>query len=228
MIEKFLNPELIKSPLVDCDTICAFTGEHINKGVEKKKVLSLKFTDYDLLKYESNYISEGIVLLLSNVIDNGKGRCNPLRNYSFICSDNGYSLLKREDLLYTLLNIEYDKFQICVTFSNKKHIAYRAKPQYNKRKFVVTTDIGNIEFDVDKTFRILPVIQSWYTIIKGNKSAQEPTYFTKSDIIGETEPNFKKIKVYGIDKYKQENEILNLYRGSMYFKLLIHILNKTR
>lgn len=229
MIEKHLDRSLIKSPVVECDTICAFTGEKIKEGVLKSKLLSIKFTDFDLIKYNSDYVSVGIALLLSNVIDNGKGRFNPLRNYSFYADKNGYRLLAREDILELLLDIpDVPEFQICVTYSNKKHIAYRSKPQINKNLFTVTTDRGNVLFDMIKVRRALPIIQSWYTILPGNKSKQEPTFFTKAEILGEALPNYNKITTYGTSKFFKENKKIEEFRGTFLLNFLVHILNKTK
>jgi len=226
MIEKYLNREYLKSPPVECNSICAFTGKKITEGVLKSKLISKTFTDFELIKYKSDYVSVDIALLLSNVIKNTKGNMTSLRNYSFFANTHGFKTLMRDEILDLLLNLKDSKFQICITFSNKKHIAYKSKMQINNQIFTITTDIGNCVFDVKKTKHILPIIQNWYKIVEGNKSKQEPTYFTKSDILGTTIPNFKKIKNYGVAKYFEETRFLENYRNTLYFKLLIHILNK--
>lgn len=224
MITKFLDINLIKFPIYNCNSICAFTNKQITKGVLKSDIISKTFTDFDLIKYKSDYVCVDIALLLSRIIKNDKGNYNSIRNYSFYCDNDGYKLLSRNEILDLLLNLKTNKFQICITFKNKKHIAYRSKIQLNNKNFIVTTDIGQILFDVKLTKSILPIIQSWFTIT--NDTKQQPTYFNKSDILGLSIPNFKKINAYGIDKYFNENFILDKYRDTLYFKLLIHILNK--
>jgi len=193
----------------------------------KKELISKTFTDFELIKYKSDYVSVDIALLLSNVIKSEKGTYTSLRNYSFYANETGFKTLSRIEILDLLLNIEDDKFQICVTFNNKKHIAYKAKIQINKSLFTVTTDLGDCIFDVEKTKEILPILQSWYKILPENKSKQEPTFFTKNEILG-TIPNTKKIQLYGVKKYFSETQILDKYRDTLYFKLLVHILNKTK
>ena len=227
MIENYLNRKYLKSPIVKCNSICAFTGKKITEGVLKSKLISKTFTDFELIKYNSDYVSVDIALLLSNVITNAKGNMTSLRNYSFFANKDGFKTLMRDEILDLLLNLKDSEFQICITFSNKKHIAYKSKPQINNQIFTITTDVGNCIFNVKKTKEILPILQNWYKIIKGNSSKQEPTYFTKSDIAGTTIPNFKKIKNYGVAKYFEETKKIEKYRDTLYFKLLIHILNKT-
>lgn len=228
MISRFLDKKLIKTPIVECDAICAFTGKKISEGVEKSKLISNTFTDFDLIKYNSKFVSVDIALKLSNVILTDKGRYNPLRNYSFFCNEDGYQLLKREDILDKVLNIDCDKFQICVTFSNKKHIAYRSVIQTNQRNFVITTDVGHIPFNLDDVDKVLPTMQKWYSVPPDNKSSQEPTFFTKAEIKGETIPNYKKILAYGFTQYFNDTELLNKYRDTNFMMLLTHMLNKTK
>lgn len=225
MITKFLDIKLIKTPTVKCNAVCAFTGVLINQGVLKKDLISKTFTDHDLLRYDSLYVGVPTAMLLSNVIDNGKGIMNSLRNYSFYADRIGYRILKREDILNILENVPTTPFQICITFSNKKHIAYRSKPQYNSNNIVVTTDIGDIIFNRVTHLRIINILKSWYTII--NSTAQQPTNFTKAEILGETKPKHTKIKQYGVQRYLLEDKILQEYRNTKILKLLVHILNKT-
>lgn len=227
MIETFLDRKLIKSPIVECNSRCAFTGEKIKEGVLKSKIISKTFTDFDCIKFKSDYVSVGIALLLSNVIKTEKGTFNSLRNYSFKTNTKGFDILNRANILDFLLSKKSTPFQICITFSNKKHIAYKSKKQVSSNFFTITSDIGDIIFDVSKTKEILPVIQRWYSVVKDNKSKQQPTNFTKSEILGENIPIFKKIQAYGASKYFKENNIIEKYRNTLYFKLLIHILNKT-
>ena len=75
---------------------------------------------------------------------------------------------------------------------------------------------------------MLEILNSWYKVLDGNESKQQPTYFTKADILGENVPTYNKIKVYGIYKYLQEVKTLESYRNTLYLKLLVHILNKTK
>lgn len=226
MIAKFLDIKLIKTPIVKCNAVCAFTGVLITQGVLKKDLISNTFTDYDLMRYDSNYVSVGVALLLSDVIPNGIGGFNSLRNYSFYVDALQFKILQRDEILPLLLNLPSTPFQICVTFSNKKHIAYRSKPQYNKDLIVIATDLGDITLDIRVVKELLQVLEKWYKVIENNTSKQLPTYFTKAEILGENTPSISKIKSYGITQYFEDTKFLEYHRGKMYFKLLTHILNK--
>jgi len=203
---------------------CAFSGESINEGVLLKDLIGDTFTDKYVLRYNSKYVSIDFAMLVSDVIPSEKG-FNILRSYSFFSSDSHFRLLSREEILPLLLEIPETPFQIGVTYSSKKHISYKTPINYNGSKFVVCTDVGLVDVDISIVRSLLPIIQSWYTVIPDK--AQQPTYFTKSEIKGEDEPSVIKIKEYGISRFLNENAVLQKYRKTMFFNFLIHILNKS-
>ena len=203
-------------------TLCAFTGEPIQFACLKKDVIGENFTDQTFLRYPSAYVGVDIAKLILPTI-NGNG----LRNYSFYATKNELRLMKREDILPLILDDLGVPFVLAVTFSNKKHIAFKATPQYNADFFTIFTDIGNCIFDRFEHIPILRVMQNWYTII-GEKAHTEakPTWFTKANILGETLPNAIQIHGYGEGMYFEENAILEPFRGTLILKTLCHILNK--
>jgi len=149
----------------DIDTICAFSGKQINVGVKFKDIIGDTFTDLEIFKYKSDYLSIDFALLTQPVIQ-GEKQLNSLRNYSFFATEKELKLLSRNEMLELLLHIPDTPFQIGVTYSNKKHIAYKAPINYNKQRFIVATDAGNVVFDVEKANLILPIMNRWYTIAK--------------------------------------------------------------
>jgi len=223
LITKHLKENVLTCKIEKVNTICAFSGKEITKGIKFTDIIGERFTELEIFKFKSDYLSVDFALLTQPVIKAEKG-FNSLRNYSFFATEKELKILRRDDILDLLFDIPESPFQIAITYSNKKHLAYKAPLNYNKEKFKICTDAGIVEFDVKKAKQIIPILQSWYTIAK--QTAQQPTFFTKDDILGLSIPNYSKILVYGIEKYFAENDIIKPYRNSTFLKLLVHILNK--
>lgn len=206
--------------------ICAFTGQKISKGVLMKDLIKPTFTDQEYIKYPSKYASIETALLIEEVIKTEKG-FNSLRNYSFFATENKLQLLKREEISSLLFNIPETPFQIGVTYSNKKHISFKAPINYDCFNYQIITDLGIVNFNKKQVLEYLDIIQSWYTIIPEKKeTAAQPTYFTKDEIKGLSIPLQKKINEYGLQKYFQETQFLQKYRNTSLFNLIVHTLNK--
>jgi hypothetical protein len=226
LISKHLNPNLLNIPIEQVDTVCAFTGQHISEGVPLKKLIKKTFTDQELIRYPSDYASVDIALMMERVISGQKGLTS-LRNYSFYATEKELKLLKRDEILSLLLEIPKAPFQIAITFSHKKHIAYRCRINFDRTKFIITTDKGNVNFDKLIAADIVLILQRWYKILPGQETSKlQPTYFTKKEISGEVIPKTSKIKEYGIKYYFKENQFLDKYRKTLLFELLVYILNK--
>lgn len=228
LISKHLNPNLLNIPIEQVDAICAFTGQPISEGVPLKQLIKKTFTDQEIIRYPSDYASVDIALIMERVIAGQKGLTS-LRNYSFYATEKELKLLKREEILELLLHIPKTPFQIGITFSHKKHIAYRCVVNYDKSNYIITTDKGNVSFNKLIAADIVLIMQRWYKILPGQETSKlQPTYFTKKEISGEGIPKTSKIKEYGIKCYFQENQFLDKYRKTLLFELLVHILNKTK
>jgi hypothetical protein len=223
LITKHLDKSLLTCKIENVNTICAFSGAKISEGIKFSEIIRERFTELEIFKFKSNYLSVDFALLTQPVIQ-GTKQLNSLRNYSFFATDKELKILNRDEILELLFNIPETPFQIAITYSNKKHLAYKTPLNYNKEKFKVCTDAGIVEFDVKKAKQIFPILQNWYTIAK--QTTQQPTYFTKDEILGLSIPNNSKISEYGIEKYFAENDILKPYRNTLFLKLLVHILNK--
>ena len=207
------------------DSFCAFTGAPITVGVKLSDVIKKTFTDQAFIRYPSEYVSLEIAMLLETTVPAEKGY-NCLRNYSFLATEKELLLLKREDILSHILSPPRDFYYFCVTYSNKKHIAFKAIPN-NYRVLVITTDKGNVRIDYDALDIFLPIIQNWYTILPSETGKATPrTYFSKAQILGESIPNFNQIKAYGLDRFEEENNLLDKIRKSALFELIVFVLNK--
>lgn len=227
LIARHLNEKNLKIPIYDgINGMCAFSGIPLTRGVLLDDLISDVFTDWEFVKYKSQYCSVEIALCISEVIQ-GKSSFNSLRNYSFMATESQLQLLQRNEILDKFMNIHECPFRCGVTFNNKKHLSFKTVLNTDASNFIVSTDImGNVRFDVNIVKAILPIAQKWYSVIQGKEtSSAQPTYFTKDEILYGNAP-YKKQEFYGFEQYEHENEILKQYRNTNFFKLLIHILNK--
>jgi len=226
LISKHLEKKNLKLSIHQVDSICAFTGKKITEGVLMKELIKKTFTDQELIKFNSDYASLDIALLIEAVIKSEKG-FNSLRNYSFYADSSKLELLKRENILKLLFSIPQTPFQIGVTYSNKKHLAYKAQVNFNTESYQVITDLGIVNFEKQIAIKIAGIAQKWYTVLPEKKeTAALPTYFTKEQIRGNSLPNHKQIAAYGLQKYFSESQELDKFRGSALFNLIIHCINK--
>lgn len=209
----------------DINTVCLFTGKPISEGVHRKHLISERFTDTEYLRYPSNYISIDVALCISKVIRSDKGY-NCLRNYSYLATEKELRILQREEILPILLAPPDPPFCLAVTFSNKKHTSFKTIPAYDRNRYVLTTDKGNVFIDVQKVKSVLNTVGKWYTVIPGKEdNSLQPTYFTKEEILFGSR-NFKRIQDYGEDQYVIENGIIEKYRKTLFLTLIVHLLNK--
>lgn len=225
LIAQHIPDTALNIPIIEIKDlgICAFTGQPLTKACLKKDVIGGNFTDHTYLRYQSSYISTDIAKLIVGKAVNGNG----LRNYSFYADNEGLQVLSREDIWHYIFLEKPMPFVLCVTFNNKKHIAFKATPQYNSNHFRIYTDIGECEFDYERLKDAIEVMQKWYTVVKGKEETTlQPTYFTKANILGESIPSHTQILAYGEDKYRTDNEILERFRGTLTLKVLVHLLNK--
>jgi CRISPR type IV-associated protein Csf1 len=226
LISKHLDKKNLKLNVYQVDSICAFSGIKITEGVLMKDLIKKNFTDQGLIKFNSDYASIDIALLIEEVIKGEKG-FNSMRNYSFYADESKLKLLKRENILELLLNIPNKPFQIGVTFSYKKHLAYKSPVNYDTDNFQVITDLGIVNFERQKAVQIIDIAQKWYSVVPDKKeTAALPTYFTKEQIKGLSNPNHKQIAGFGLQKYFKESQELDKFRGTALFNLIIHCLNK--
>jgi len=140
-----------------------------------------------------------------------------LRKTSFLATPSKLLKLKRSELWQHLMNPPSDEpFAFAITFSGKKHIAFRAKVNLpGQQPYYVETDRGRVALWPQKRRLLIITIQRWYDF-----------GFTKTDIrLGST--NLKRIQAYGVEAFKRDNELISRYRGSALLELLVHCLNKT-
>lgn len=232
-IGKHLPKDRIESIVEPCDAICAFTGAKITQGVPLKTLIKKTFTDFEYIRFKSAYASVETALCMSEgvIASTKEGVFNSLRNYSFVATESEFRLLPRADVPSVLLQPPAPPFVLCVTFSSKKHIAFKAELNYNSQYFSVETDKGRVQIDVAEFRKIYEIAQRWYSIIPAlADKAQPPTWFTKAEIAGETEPDTKRMSDYaaafGLDAFKTEYDALRRYKNTLWIELLTFSLSK--
>lgn len=226
LIAKHLDRKLLTAKIYsDIDAVCAFTGERITEGVLKSDLISDSFTDFEAIKFPSLYVSVEIALLIAPVIT-GEKQMNGIRSYSFIATNSGLKLLKRDDFLSILENPPAEPFIFVLSFSNKKHIAYKARENCGGFPFFVSTDKGLCYFMKSHLDTFLDIAKRWYTIIPGKETSDlQPTYFTKDEILSGCNNN-KKIAEYGIAKFLKEDAVLKSFRRTLFAEIVCFCLTK--
>jgi hypothetical protein len=141
IIAQHLDIEMLQH-VESIDSICAFSGAKIKVGIPKKKIIKETFTDHQYLKYVSDYVGINVAATMSKVIDGQKGKVS-LRNYSFIANNERLVLLKKSDIMKYIVSPLKAPFVFCVSFNNKKHLAFKAKPNYCRDEYIITTDLGD-------------------------------------------------------------------------------------
>lgn len=209
--------------------ICTVTGNEINEGYELKKLLSGNFSDIESLRFPSKYASVDFAACIKPTLKTETG-FTELRKYSFIASESAITLLRVENLLEWILKEKETPFVFCVgslrASKAQKHTSFKADVNYSNDIYTVSSEIGNVLVDMQIVRKILPIIQSWYTVTEATKhKAMQLTYFSKDDILNECS-SFMKIEKYGSEKYFKENAILSVYRQTLLFELLTKSLQK--
>lgn len=206
------------------NTICSFTGKHIDRGVKLKNVISSNFTDLSFIRYNSGYCCIEIAKCMAPMSKESKAS---LRNYSFFATKSGIALLNKDNMQEVLLSEKQTPFVFAVSYNGKKHISYKTISQYDSDNFTVFTDIGEVYLRKTELLEIIPIIKRWYSVIKGKEeSTTQPTNFTKDEILSGIVQDHK-VEKYGVVKFFEENAILEKYRAGTLLNLLVHILKKT-
>lgn len=206
----------------EVDTICAFTGEIINEGVEVKDVLAANFTDNEYVKYDSKYVSVNVAKCIAEFKVGTKKWM--LRSVSYLCTSDELLQLGREEFMPIMLYPPEPPFVLAYSFLNKKHTSFKARINYSKDNYFVITDKhGLISIDLKMLRELYPTLQNWYTRNPEIHSATD-TYFNKTDILTGN-PSLVKIKQYGIDKFEAENKFINKHRNTSFLELITRLLN---
>ena len=210
-VTKDINIQKKGSDLFAAKMFCAYTGKEINEGVALDDAFKENFTDIDEFRYiRTGYVDAKIAVLMANY-----DKYSGLRNHCILAFENEMRLISYSTFADEIFNIQQTPFEAVFSFTLKKHIAYKSKPQYNVDNFIIYTDRGEAIFDRAEINIWYPIIKEWYSEYKKGKS-----YFTQLQIAGKQDISTSQILNYGKDKFFKENEILEKYRNTLIFELL--------
>lgn len=212
---------------VKCSAVCKMCGKALKIGVKQKDIIKkATFNDYQYLTYKSDFLCAECSALISDIQLPNDDKKRRLRSFSFIATERDIKVLKRDQLWDYLTNPPEPPFVFCVTYSNKKHIAFKSQIQFEQQSYSVFTDKGEVKINLASLGELLRIIAVWYTVLPDKaETKQQPTWFTKTEILAGGR-NYKNIAVYGVQKYQKENLFIDPYRNTALLTLLVFALNK--
>lgn len=201
------NIELPELELEDVETKCMMCGKEIREGVKYKKVVSGNFTDYDVFAdIQGTHICKECATCV---------KTRELRINNIIADKDNLYLLKKNDLEEYLFNIDKyvsGDFVIGIAKSFKKHNSYRCKVNNNTNVFIIREEDKEYVFDRERMKKLCNILWDMYL------------YFQKEEI-QTGQYSIAKIQEYGLEKFKENENIIKQHRGTHQFDLLLYILN---
>ena len=185
---------------------CMVCGCKMKEGTSYKKVVSDAFTNWDLMEdLAGTHVCKACTWCIRNP---------QLRRSSWIAIKEDILFFKRDLIEKHLFNPPEPPFVFFVTASYKKHGSFRAKVNDSKRQFYVQFEDQRILFSPTR-------YQDLYDLM--NKMYQT---FNKTEEIGKGLYIQKRVQAYGVETWRQDEEVLRQFRGSQVFELLCYALNK--
>lgn len=223
--------DFLQEHIKPCNTICAFTGKEIKEGVAIKKAIADTFTDQHYIRFNSEYISVNAAKCIMGVFPSNGDRLNALRAYSFIATQNNLRILKQNELQELMYNLPQEPFALCVTYSNKKHIAFKAHVNFDDADFYIDTDVQSFIANRVELLNLLNIARRWYSVIPAKaEKAEKPTWFTKAEISGESYVDSRKAadycRTFGEDVFNFELETLRKHINTPLIKFIAFIVLK--
>lgn len=194
----------------DIEEVCIMCGEHITKGIKKKKVMSSNFTDYDECREVS---SEYICLNCATCVKE-----RDLRTHNFLADKTNIYLFKKKDLEKYLFNLEdyvQGEFVIGITTSFKKHNSFRCKVNNNTERVYIREEDKEYILEIAKAKKLFKILNDMYL------------FFTKDEILSGQYPIIK-IENYGLEQFNKNELELRKYRTTHQFNLLVYMLDSEK
>jgi hypothetical protein len=203
-------------PMNEPCALCNITGVN---SIPINKVLSDGFMNTDCLGHTGS-----ICIYCAACIGKEQNRTQWLRSTSFLATPLVLIRLKRGDIWQHIFNPPSEPFVFGVSYACKKHISFRAPVNLpGQASYRIQTESMTIEIHPDHIRELANAVQRWYTICRDNN--QEPTWFNKTEILRGCR-NYKRIEVYGIDQYFEDEKIIGPYRNTALLELLVFAMNK--
>lgn len=229
LIARHIDPAPSADVIQDAPSgaICAFTGQPIARGARLKDVVSDNFTDWEALRYESDWVCEDFVKVVKPCIP-GSSRLNSLRSYSFIATETELRILRGDEPLDVVLNPPPAPFVLVCTYGGKKHVAYRARlTTHPQNQINIMTDEGYLGMSPVEAAMVYAPAQEMYSVLPGSKT--DETYFTKQEIhTGKIDDAvaYKKMQRFGVDRYQHLHRQLSLLHGGAMLQFITHFMKK--
>jgi CRISPR type IV-associated protein Csf1 len=197
------------SPPVDTVTaegVCAVCAAAITEGIPIKKVVSGNFSDWNVL---ADMAASHVCKACKWCIKEPK-----MRRSQYIATEQELIYFKRDDIEKYLFTPPEPPFVFFVTSSYKKHGSFRARVNDSRKLFYVQFEDKQILFSPNKYKEVFELMKRMYLI------------FNKVMEIGKGQYIHKRVFEYGLSNWKRDEAILEQYRGSLVFELLLYALNK--
>ena len=128
-VTEFIGRHLEESggyPIEKKESTCSFSGEKIVQCVPNKKIIGALFTDQEYIRGKSGYSSVYVARCLKSSVLYGDKRL-PLRNISYIVTENELKTLKKQEVLPFIVSPPKPPFVLAVTFSGQKYKSFKGK-----------------------------------------------------------------------------------------------------
>lgn len=186
--------------------VCAVCGSEIFEGIPIKKVVSNAFTDWNsLADISSPYVCKACAWCIKEP---------KMRRSQYIATTKHLIYFKREDIEKYLFTPPQQPFVLFVTASYKKHGSFKAKVNNSTNLFYVQFEDQSVLFSPNKYKNLWDVMNRMYVV------------FNKTQEIGKGIYIQKRVREYGIEQWKLDEELLARHRSSQQFELLLYALNK--
>ena len=189
-------------------SVCALCGLRITDGFRKKDIFSGNFSDWQQLKYKSEYLCKHCAACLSGDGCNG----SPLRFGSYIVTSKGLVKADKVELLKFILSNRQKPFTVLVTYNYKKHHFFNAAVNNDCANFVIGTDEGSVFIKRDE-------FKTYHTIA----SRLHKAGFSKTDIDNCESQKVNKIAAYGINKFISDMDEIKRIKNTKLLNLILFL-----
>lgn len=214
------KPEPQKMKKQAKESWCALCG--MQKGtIRKGDILGSGFTNWDKTRRPE---SESVCVHCWACLRSEHAR--QLRSSNWIATPGGMQFFKRNEIASHLFGSKEIPFCFYVTTSFKKLGTVKVELQTNPGKFLVQFEEIPVFFDAADHKPIFDIITLFYSIPKEEEQKKQPkSFFTKAEIeTGNYKPH--RIREFGIEDWHEFENVLQKWRGSSVFPLLIFAANQ--
>lgn len=133
----------------DIEFDCPICNVHTDKGIQTKDIVSSNFTDW---AYVGDHVCRRCADLFS------------LYFYNYIVDPDGIRLINIRELRDQLLTTQKPPFLFVISTSQKKHLFYRAKWNYDAMRFAVNLETETIYTDPDRMRQLFDLVECLQTL----------------------------------------------------------------